>query len=178
MRYNVAQLLKAPSGQSRQYTLQEDISHLDPDIVPLTLLAGDIQFLRSADGIFVFGTLHTSLELVCVRCLTSFAWPLEFTLEEEFRPTIDIYTGAALPLPLDDEVATQIDAHHEIDLAEVIRQNLLLAIPLQPLCRSQCAGLCPSCGKNWNEGPCKCHTIEIDPRLKKLQALLDKDELS
>jgi uncharacterized protein len=125
----------------------------------------------------VFGTLRASLELTCVRCLTPFALPLEFTLEEEFRPTIDIYTGAALPLPSDDEVATQIDAHHEIDLAEVIRQNLLLAIPLRPLCRSRCAGLCPICGKNWNDGPCDCHTVEIDPRLEKLRALLDEDEL-
>jgi uncharacterized protein len=177
MRYNVAQLLKAPSGQTRQYTLHEDISHLDPDIVPLTMLDGDIQFIRSAQGIFVFGTLRASLELTCVRCLTPFALPLEFTLEEEFRPTIDIYTGTALPLPSDDEVATQIDAHHEIDLAEVIRQNLLLAIPLRPLCRSRCAGLCPICGKNWNDGPCDCHTVEIDPRLEKLRALLDEDEL-
>jgi uncharacterized protein len=177
MRYNVAQLLKASSGQMRQYTLYEDIRHLDPDIIPLTRLNGDVQFIRSANGILVFGTLHLSLELTCVRCLTPFALPLEFTLEEEFRPTIDIYTGAALPLPPDDEVATQIDIHHEIDLAEVIRQNLLLAIPLRPLCRSRCAGLCPVCGQNWNEGACNCRTVTVDPRLEKLKALLDQDEL-
>jgi uncharacterized protein len=99
---------------------------------------------------------------------------LRFALEEEFRPTIDIHTGASLPLTADDEIATRIDAHHEIDLSEVIRQDLLLAIPPSPICRSKCAGLCATCGKNLNEGPCNCQRAEIDPRMEKLQELLNE----
>lgn len=175
MRYNVAQLLKEHSGQTRHYTLHEDIPHLDPDIVPLSALDGTLQLIRTVDGILALGHLHTSLELLCVRCLTPFALPLQFELEEEFRPTIDIYTGAMLPLSADDELATRIDTHHEIDLTEVIRQNILLAIPPRPLCRSKCAGLCPLCGKNLNEGLCNCTREEIDPRLEKLKELLDEE---
>lgn len=175
MRYNVAQLLKESSGHTRQYTLHEDIHHLDPDILPLSALDGMIQLIRTVDGVLALGDLHTSLELMCVRCLTPFALPLQFALEEEFRPTIDIYTGALLPRLADDEEATRIDAHHEIDLTEVIRQDILLAIPPRPLCRSKCAGLCPICGKNWNEGPCDCKRAEIDPRLEKLKELLDEE---
>lgn len=176
MRYNVAQLLKEHSGQTRRYTLHEDIQHLDPDIVPLSALNGTLELIRSADGIFVLGNLRASLELTCVRCLTPFALPLQFALEEEFRPTIDIATGATLPIANDDEQATRIDAHHEIDLTEVIRQNILLAIPARPLCRSQCAGLCPICGKDLNEGPCNCQRAEPDPRLAKLKEWLNEDE--
>lgn len=174
MRYNVAQLLKEQSGQTRQYTLHEDISALDPDIVPLSALDGNIQLIRTADGVLAMGKLHTSLELVCSRCLEEFAMPVQFAVEEEFRPTIDINTGASFPLPPEDEVATQIDPHHEIDLSEVVRQDLLLAIPPNPICRTKCLGLCPNCGKNWNEGPCDCKHAETDPRWEALKQLLDK----
>jgi DUF177 domain-containing protein len=174
MRYNVAQLLKDETGQTREYRLHEDISPLDPGIVPLSALDGKIHMIRTADGILVTGDLHTSVELVCSRCTELFSMPIRFALEEEFHPTIDIVTGASLPLPSDDDEAVRIDEHHVIDLTEVIRQDLLLALPLHPVCRSRCAGLCPTCGKNWNEGPCDCTHDEIDPRLQVLKQLLDE----
>lgn len=174
MRYNVAQLLKEQSGHTRQHTLREDISRIDADIVPLSTLDGNIQMLRTADGVLVLGQLHTSVELVCSRCLDEFSLPLKFNLEEEFRPTIDIVTGAMLPISEDDEAATRIDEHHELDLTEVVRQDILLALPPNPICRTKCLGLCPTCGKNWNEGPCDCKRDEIDPRWQSLKELLDK----
>lgn len=174
MRFNVAQLLKAHSGETREQTLHENIEQLDPDIAPLSTLDGTVQLIRTADGVLVIGTLHCSLELVCARCLDPFSFPLKFKLEEEFRPTIDIATGANLPRTADDEEATRVDAHHELDLSEVVRQNILIALPPTPICRTQCAGLCSQCGKNWNEGPCDCKHDEIDPRFEKLKELLDK----
>lgn len=174
MRYNVAQLLKDETGQTRQYVLHEAIGALDPEIVPLSSLDGKIQMIRTADGVLVTGNLHSSLELICSRCAEPFSMPLRFQIEEEFRPTIDIVTGANLPIPTDDEQATRIDEHHIIDLTEVIRQDMLLAIPPNPVCRSKCAGLCPICGKNWNEGPCDCKQDDIDPRLQVLKQLLDE----
>ncbi|MDE3088053.1 MAG: DUF177 domain-containing protein [Chloroflexota bacterium] len=174
MRYNVAQLLKDETGQTREYALHEDIARLDPDISPLSTLEGRVHFIRTADGVLVTGSLRSSIELVCSRCAEMFSMPLKFNLEEEFRPTIDIVTGASLPLPVDDDAATRIDEHHILDLTEVVRQDLLLAIPPHPLCRSRCAGLCPTCGKNWNDGPCACSHDEIDPRLLVLNQLLDE----
>lgn len=174
MRYNVAQLLKEQSGGIRQYSLHEDISQLDPDIVPLTALDGNIQLIRTADGILARGTLTTSVELVCSRCLEPFAVPVRVALEEEFHPTLDIVTGANLPMLKDAEEATQIDSHHILDLTEVARQDILLALPPYPVCRSRCAGLCAHCGKNLNEGPCDCKDEQIDPRLQVLKQLLDE----
>lgn len=176
MQFNVSQLLKESSGQSRRYTLHEDIHALDPDIVPLTTLDGTIQMIRTGDGILVTGKLNTTVELNCSRCIEPFSMPLQFTLEEEFHPTIDIVTGASLPITPDDEEATRIDEHHMLDLSEVVRQDILLAIPPNPICRSRCAGLCPKCGKNWNEGPCDCKDDDIDPRLQALKQLLDKQD--
>lgn len=176
MRYNVAQLLKDETGQTREYQLHEDISQLDPDIVPLTTLDGTIKMIRTIDGVLAMGKLRASVELTCSRCAEPFSMPVQFSIEEEFRPALDIVTGAALPVPEDDEEATRIDEHHELDLSEVVRQDLLLAIPPFPVCRSQCAGLCPQCGKNWNQGPCDCKDDAIDPRFQVLKQLLDEDK--
>jgi uncharacterized protein len=174
MRFNVAQLLKEQMGRVRQYSLHEDVSHLDPDAVPLSTLDGNITLIRTADGILATGILRISVELICSRCLEPFAMPAQFRLEEEFHPTIDVTTGTSLPLLDDAETATQIDAHHILDLTEVARQKLLLAIPPFPFCRTKCAGLCPQCGKNWNEGPCNCTHDDSDPRLQVLKQLLDQ----
>ncbi len=174
MRFNVAQLLKEQSGGTRQHKLHEDISHLDPEITPLSALDGSIQLIRTADGVLARGALHASVEVACSRCLELFSMPVRFVVEEEFHPMIDITTGASLPHAERDDAATVIDAHHILDLTEVVRQDILLAMPPFPVCRTQCAGLCPQCGKNWNEGPCDCKDEDTDPRLEKLRELLDK----
>lgn len=174
MKYNVSQLLKEQSGGIRHYTLNEDVSGLDNEVSPLSTLNGEIRLIRTADGILVQGTLNTSLELVCSRCLESFSKVVRFVLEEEFRPAIDISTGASLPQLADDEQATRIDAHHILDLTEVVRQDILLAIPPFPICRSHCAGLCPKCGQNWNNGSCDCTDEFVDPRLEVLKQLIEE----
>lgn len=173
MRYNVSQLLKSPTGTSRHYKIHEDISDLDPAVSPLSTLDGELSMIRTLDGVLVSGELYTSVELACGRCLDLFAMPVRFTVEEEFKPSIDILTGAKIPLTDADEPETRIDVHHILDLSEVVRQNLLLALPMYPICRSKCKGLCPNCGQNWNEGSCDCTLEEIDPRLAVLKQLLE-----
>jgi uncharacterized protein len=84
-------------------------------------------------------------------------------------------TGARLPQPEDADIATQIDDHHILDLSEIVRQDLALALPMVPLCRTACKGLCSNCGQNWNEGDCDCETEELDPRLIVLKELLDQE---
>jgi uncharacterized protein len=84
---------------------------------------------------------------------------------------VAILTGEPLPPPEDDAVY-MIDGHHEIDLAEAVREHVLLNLPLRPLCRPDCAGLCPVCGKNLNQGPCGGHDEQADERLAVLATLL------
>ncbi|HZQ07047.1 MAG TPA: DUF177 domain-containing protein [Anaerolineae bacterium] len=174
MRYNVSQLLKSNTGTARHYELHEDIRDLDPTIKPLTDLNGTVELIRTNDGILVRANLYTSVELTCSRCLTEFAMPVRFRIEEEFHPTIDILTGARLPQPEDVDPATQIDIHHILDLSEIVRQALTLTLPMVPICRTACKGLCPNCGQNWNEGDCDCTDEELDPRFAVLRKLLDE----
>jgi len=97
-------------------------------------------------------------------------------LEEEFHPTVLIGDSPVDRVPREDEdEALLIDAHHILDLREVIRQALWLATPMDLLCRPDCAGLCPTCGGNRNLGECQCDQEAIDPRWLALQELLSKE---
>ena len=177
MQFNVAQLLRAPTGTSRHYEVDEPASELQAlldvdDVRVRSPIQGMVTLMRTTDGILVTGALETALELVCDRCLEAFEVPVQVELEESFRPIIDIRSGAGLPRIAGEELATLIDEHHILDIAEVVRQRTLLATPMHPVCRPDCAGLCPQCGKSLNEGQCQCETETIDPRWSKLQALL------
>jgi uncharacterized protein len=169
MEINVAQLLKEPIGATRNYEIDE--------VVDVTgegnnrLVEGEVKLQRTQRGILVKGEFRTELELTCSRCLGSFTYPLEINFEEEYIPTIDIVTG--IPLSSPEEAGDfRIDEHHVIDLTEAIRQYTLLAMPMKPLCREDCAGLCQECGHNLNQGPCGCSVQEVDPRWAKLSKLL------
>ncbi len=82
-------------------------------------------------------------------------------------------SGAALPLP-EDPSAFTLSANHESDLTEAVRQYTALAVPMKPLCQADCAGICPTCGQNLNQGACACPPPEGDTRREKLQKLLGK----
>lgn len=174
MQFNVAQLLKQPVGAKRVYEIDEPLGELDPDLVPVAPIRGQIKFVRTHDGVLVTGQLATVLEVNCNRCLEAFDLPVSIEMEEEFKSRIDLRTGAHLPVTDEEEAATLIDAHHIIDLQEVVRQDLLLALPLNPLCREACKGLCPICGANLNEGPCECEPEDVDPRWSGLSDLLEQ----
>jgi len=168
MRFNVAQLLKRGIGSSRRYQIREGVESIDPGLVIQEPLVGRIEMVRTADGILVRGELTTAVELECDRCLEPFIQRVEFEIEEEFQPAIDMSSGAQLPC---GEEETRIDEHHILDLTEVIRQSIVLALPMHPVCRPECLGLCDHCGQNLNEGPCDCKESMVDPRLEILKKL-------
>ena len=76
------------------------------------------------------------------------------------------------PIESQGELIFPIGANGVLDLTEALREQILLALPMQPLCRADCQGLCVQCGKNLNEGTCDCVQDTIDPRLVKLKELL------
>ena len=169
---NVAQLLKGPTGAVRRLELSEDITGIDDELNTRSPLSGFVTLIRTADGVLVTATLETELEVECSRCLDSFVVRVRPEIQEEFHPTVDIHTGAQLPVADTAEDATTIDEHHDLDLTEVARQAIILSLPMNGVCKDGCAGLCPICGQNLNEGKCECATDAIDPRLEVLKQLL------
>lgn len=175
MHYNVAQLLKSQTGSQRRFDLNEDIGHLDPDLEPSRPLVGSVVLMRTSQGILVTGKLHTTLEAQCRRCLEPCEVEVELELEEEFYPVVRIDGSPVDDIPEEDrDEALLIDGHQILDLTEVIRQGLWLAMPEKILCRPDCAGLCPNCGGNRNLGECHCEALG-DPRWASLQALLTEE---
>jgi len=168
MRFNVAQLLKRATGSSRRYQMREGIEGIDPGLIIREPLVGQMEMVRTADGILVRGELTTAVELQCDRCLEPLIQKVEFKIEEEFRPAIDMSTEAQLPY---DEEETRIDEHHILDLIELIRQGIFLALPMHPVCQLDCLGFCDRCGQKLNEGPCDCKESVVDPRLEILKKL-------
>ncbi len=164
---NVSQQLKSPIGSIRNYEVSEITEIADGN----SLIQGEVRLIRADRSILAKCTLHTEIELTCSRCLSLFNCPLTLNIEEEYFPVTDIVTGAPLPLP-DEPGCFTIDGHNILDLTEAIRQYALLAIPMKPLCREDCAGLCPTCGCNLNEAPCNCPPKPVDLRWSELSKLV------
>jgi len=174
--FNVAQLLKQPSGARRVYDMDtSDLPPLDDELKVVTPVRGRLRFMRVGAGILVTGKLATRVELECKRCLTLFQTSIRFEIEEEFKPSVDIHTGALLPQEPDQDPATLIDERHILDLAEILRQDVLLSLPPSPVCRPDCQGLCPICGRDRNQESCDCETEIIDPRWAALKENFPSD---
>jgi len=170
MIFNVAQLMKSPVGTSLVSDIQEDIQ-LDNDIKIVGPITGQVRMRRINQGLLVDGGADLTVELTCTRCLKVFEQELHVQFDERYRPTVDIVTGMPLPA-IDEEDVFPLDDHHQVDLTEPLRQQVLLAIPMVTLCKEDCAGLCPQCGKDLNLGPCECEP-EIDTRMSVLKDLLE-----
>lgn len=176
LKFNVAQLLRDPLGASRTADIAVALYQLVPELVaeqeaePEAVLQGSVRLMHTNAGILARGRFAATATMACARCLEPVETPLAFGLEEVYVPTIDIITGKSVT-PTEEDQALWINERHILDLAEVLRQNVLITVPLQVLCQDDCRGLCPSCGQNLNQGSCACQA-EMDPRWAALADLL------
>lgn len=169
MDMNVSQLLRESIGSTREYDI-DNVIDITGEGKEKNRVAGHCSLMRTQRSILVRCNLVTDIELSCSRCLNRFRQPLKVKFNEEFFPTLDLQTGEELPPP-EEASSFTIDEHHTLDLTEAIRQYLLIAVPMKPLCRPECAGICPTCGKNLNKGKCDCPSDNIDPRWSRLADL-------
>jgi len=176
MRFNVAQLIKGPTGASRHYDVREAIGNLDGEVELLEPVVGSVALMRTSQGVLVTGRLSTKVRAECRRCLEPYDADVVLDLEEEFLPVVRIGDTPVDEVPEDDRDADLlIDADHILDLSEVLRQGLWLALPSEGVCRPDCPGLCPQCGGNLDTGECSCDQAPIDPRWAALQALVSNE---
>jgi len=168
MEINVSQLLKASIGTAREFSLDEPIIIIDEG--GESHVTGTLKVTKTHRGVLVQGTVETAVPMECSRCLKTFKNKLTVDVEEEYFPSLDINSGNPLDTP-DEPDSFLIDEHHILDLNEAIRQNALLAVPMKPLCRKDCAGLCQVCGVDLNQTHCDCNKDLIDSRWSKLTSL-------
>ena len=169
MRFNVAQLLKEGVGSRRSYALDETVEAL-PE-TGTTRVRGEITVTCIDKGIWVSGPVETNASSMCVRCLNLAEYSVHFRLDEEYLPTVEIDSGAPIKVQEVEEGAFTLDSHHTLDLTEAIRQYAIINLPMKPLCRQNCAGLCSSCGADLNNHQCDC-SRSTDSRWSPLLDLL------
>ena len=153
-------LLRRP-GHRRQLELRGSIGELTSagtvvaaaDEVELTVGLEAIP-----EGVVADGHLSAPWHAECRRCLTAVTGSVDVSFHELFER--QPREGETYPL-----------GHDEIDLDPLIREALLLALPLAPLCEAGCRGMCPTCGADLNEGPCGCPPAGRDPRWAALDNL-------
>ena len=172
--FNVAGLLHEPPGATRDVRLRDHYVTLGGDIELAGPLDADLRLQRTNRGILLRGELRAPLRRTCSRCTDPYVEEVSVPIEEEFLPSVDLETGAQVRTePADPDVTLRIDGRHEIDLAGVFHDELSLTEPMHPLCRPDCAGLCPECGEKLETGRHDHGVDEIDPRLAGLAALLN-----
>ena len=163
MRIDVGPLLKEPidARVDIEFSLGSQCLSDDVDVVSIR---GTLNLWRTTEGIWAQGSLAVDVDLQCVRCLAPVAKTLDIELDERFQHP---------PVRASDEGQVYpIDADHHIDLEPILRELVILSTPMRVLCRTDCAGICSSCGKDLNEGACDCEPEDIDPRMAALQSLL------
>ena len=158
LRVNARELLRVPGSTRR---IDEPIDAADLG-VPDPRITGPVQVgldaVSSIDGIVVHGNITIPWSTACRRCLTDVAGAAVIDVDEIYQD--DVSNEEAFPIEGD-----------QIDLAPAVREYVLIELPDGPLCRDDCAGICPVCGVDRNESTCDCETRVRDERWAALDDL-------
>jgi uncharacterized protein len=131
----------------------------------------DVDIFKDKEKFRLEGTVRTELELPCSRCLEPFRFPVDASFEQRFLPASEMIGGHEREMQ-DEDIDISYYRDDRIDLNELLREQFYLALPMKPLCRDDCKGLCAQCGTNLNTGACSCAAGWEDPRLAPLKGLM------
>jgi DUF177 domain-containing protein len=130
---------------------------------------------RSGHEVRLEGTITARAEVDCDRCLKALSVPVATEFDVTYVPAADYYSDARAELQEEDLRLSVFDGE-AIDLDELVREQVLLAMPPRMLCTEECKGLCPVCGEDRNTKECACETREIDPRWAGLAGLKQEEK--
>ncbi len=173
MRFRVSQELRQSVGAEFSMELRQGSLFLDDDVA-LSDLLGSVHMLRTDRGLLATVHARACIQGACSRCLVAAQLPIQVDFQEEFLPVVDPISGAHIS-PAEAEDSFVIDADLMLDLGEALRQYALMASPSKPLCRPDCAGLCPACGANLNQDSCSCRSSSNE-RWRALAALKSENQ--
>jgi len=127
--------------------------------------AGEAELVdpSGAREIRIRGSVRGELEVACARCLEPIRVPVEAALDLFYRPMAQIARDEEIAI---SEAETEIGFYEGsgIELADVVREQVLVAMPIRSVCREDCRGICPVCGANRNAALCACRETLADPR--------------
>ena len=118
---------------------------------------------RSGHEVQLQGTITARAEVDCDRCLKAVAVPIETEFDVTYVPAVEYSDESPAELEVED-LSLSVFEGNTIDVDELVREQLLLALPTRSLCTEECKGFCPVCGADRNANDCECAGNEIDPR--------------
>jgi uncharacterized protein len=124
----------------------------------------------AGNEVFVNGHVDTRAQVECDRCLKPIELPVNADFELEYI-TGSEYESSAVAELTEAEMSVAVFDGEALDVDEIVKEQILLAVPTRMLCREDCKGICPQCGVDKNTGECNCETKEIDPRWAALKNL-------
>jgi uncharacterized protein len=130
---------------------------------------------RSGQEVRLQGTITARAEVDCDRCLKSVTIPIETKFDVNYIPAADYYGNDRAELQEEDLSLSVFDGE-VIKVDELVREQVLLAMPPRLLCGEECKGLCPVCGADKNREDCACEAVEIDPRWAGLAHLKQEEK--
>jgi uncharacterized protein len=161
LRLNVGFLINGSIGTYRDFDFDFERILIGGDLT-LGDFNGVVKISRTPQGLLVQGNFESTISLECSRCLIEFTDHIKWEFTELYAFTKENITDSGLLVP--------DDAH--IDLEPIIRDYALLEVPITPLCKYDCKGLCPECGENLNEVDCG-HRRDVDSPFAALKNLLN-----
>lgn len=165
LRINIGNIIHEEVGYFRVYDFERPKLHLPPDLHLLNT-SGTVRFSRTRQGLLAQVQFSAHQNDECSRCLKDIDLNLRVEFTELYAFDKRSITESGLVVP----------DNRMIDLSPLVREYLLLEIPINSLCKTDCLGLCPTCGKNLNKSPHTHKEDKIDPRFAVLKDLLEKDD--
>ena len=167
MKINISNL----SQGTHEYALSKKAGEFDLPEHFIGYIAAKVTLEKTSRQIFLRARITSEAAFQCDRCLDEF--------KKEISPAFQIvydWDAQDHPAESDEDIRTLTPDTNVIDISDAVRDSVLLAVPLKLLCREECAGLCPRCGKNLNHsagGSCDCAPGEVDSRWNKLAGLVE-----
>jgi uncharacterized protein len=163
MRIEVENLTEAGEPFSHTYGPQEvELDEEGARVTSETAVTGRAR--RKGEEVRLRGTIRTEVELSCARCLAPKPTPLEVEFDTSFIPQSAAARETENVELLPENMGLAAFEGDAVDLDELVREQIVLALPTRHLCREDCKGLCPTCGADLNAEQCSCQTGEVDPR--------------
>jgi uncharacterized protein len=173
MNLDLTQFRQAETDVTRQYEPEEFEGRTSQFKVVAPV---DLRFRvhKDKDRYRLVGQVATTLEQTCSRCLEPFRQTIDVPFDVRYLPQSE-NLGVEDREVEEDDLSDAFYRDDQIDLRQLMEEQFYLTLPMKPLCREDCKGLCPNCGANLNETTCRCEVRWEDPRLAGLKALIDRD---
>jgi len=149
-------------------TLQSDVVRL------ISPVKGHLSITKTGPEVLIQGEITTSAELECSRCLKNYTSEINAPVDVIYHPAEELKAEGKHEIR-EDELETGFYSGDEFDVAELLKEQILLNVSMKPLCSETCKGICPKCGTDLNVNKCNCSIDRTDSRLEVLKELLRRE---